>query len=90
MEQALFTQPDCAVVMISNYAECREIEKALVNIDNIVKIDGNSNLINNAFVSISQYIHTYTYTHTYNILVVFFLPIISGPQLVYISVKSVY
>jgi hypothetical protein len=46
--------------MISNYAECREIEKALVNIDNIVKIDGNSNLINNVFISISQYIHIYT------------------------------
>ena len=41
LEQASFTQPDCAVVMISNYAECREIEKALVNIENIVKIDGN-------------------------------------------------
>ena len=74
--------------MISNYAECREIEKALVNIDNIVKIDGNSILINNAFVSISQYIHTCTYT--YNILVDFFLPVISGPLLVYIIVKSVY
>eukprot|EP01036_Dinobryon_divergens_P028552 gene28552-37511_t len=46
LEQASFTQPDCAVVMISNYAECREIEKALVNIENIVKIDAASIISN--------------------------------------------
>ena len=46
LEQALFTQPDCAIVMISNYAECREIEKTVYKIVNIVKIDA-TNILSN-------------------------------------------
>lgn len=39
LEQALLTQPDCDVIMASNYAECPQISTILENIPNVVFID---------------------------------------------------
>ena len=39
MEQSLLTQPDCDVIMASNYAECSQISVLIKDIPNIVMID---------------------------------------------------
>lgn len=39
VEQAIFTQPDCDVIMVSNYAECQEIEKTVNKVQHLIKID---------------------------------------------------
>ena len=39
LEQALLSQPDCDVIMASNYAECATIEIVINSIPNVIKLD---------------------------------------------------
>jgi hypothetical protein len=39
LEQALFTQPDSTIIMVSNFAECRETEKSISKAPNIMLVD---------------------------------------------------
>lgn len=39
LEQAVFSQPDCNVVMASNYNECEFLERQIGNITGVIKVD---------------------------------------------------
>mmetsp|Transcript_15995 Transcript_15995/g.23360 ORF Transcript_15995/g.23360 Transcript_15995/m.23360 type:complete len:441 (-) Transcript_15995:63-1385(-) len=39
LEQALFSQPDSTIIMVSNFAECHETEKSISKASNIMLVD---------------------------------------------------
>jgi hypothetical protein len=39
LEQAVLSQPDCDIVMASNYAECKGLDAMIDNIPNVIKYD---------------------------------------------------
>src|SRR5687767_9707957 len=39
LEQAIYTQPDCDVILVSNFAECLAIKDSVKDVTNLVLID---------------------------------------------------
>jgi hypothetical protein len=39
LEQAISQQPDCDVILVSNYADCANIAKVANTVNNLIKID---------------------------------------------------
>ena len=39
LEQAIFSQPEAEVIMVSNYADCPKIEDTVANITNLTTVD---------------------------------------------------
>ena len=55
IEQALLLQPDCDIILASNYAECAAIEKVVDSIQGVIKFDttGTESLRSKSFANAS-------------------------------------